>query len=143
MLLGSVTAKVLHDAECPVWTGTHLAEASTLAPSEVRHVICAVNFGPQSKRALRWASDFASAFGAKLTAMYAVPTSPANLPERYTYQWHDEARWGAEEMLCCLLFDSEDRRGCFDRAVRCGVQPGRRQSWRRFAHCIGRGCQES
>jgi nucleotide-binding universal stress UspA family protein len=25
-LLGSVTAKVLHDAECPVWTGVHLAQ---------------------------------------------------------------------------------------------------------------------
>lgn len=120
MLLGSVTAKVLHDAECPVWTGTHLAEASTLAPSEVRHVICAVNFGPQSKRALRWASDFASAFGAKLTAMYAVPTSPANLPERYTYQWHDEARWGAEEMLRCLLLDMKIDADAL--IVQCGVE---------------------
>jgi nucleotide-binding universal stress UspA family protein len=27
LLLGSVTAKVLHDAECPVWTGAHFAAA--------------------------------------------------------------------------------------------------------------------
>jgi len=26
-LLGSVTAKVLHDADCPVWTGVHLERA--------------------------------------------------------------------------------------------------------------------
>ncbi len=27
LLLGSVTAKVLHDAECPVWTAVHMAKA--------------------------------------------------------------------------------------------------------------------
>src|ERR1700758_4139158 len=26
-LLGSVVAKVLHDCDCPIWTGTHLEEA--------------------------------------------------------------------------------------------------------------------
>src|ERR1035437_3289032 len=29
-LLGSVTAKVLHDAECPVWTGVHLDQSPAL-----------------------------------------------------------------------------------------------------------------
>ena len=27
LLLGSVTAKVLHETQCPVWTGAHLQEA--------------------------------------------------------------------------------------------------------------------
>ena len=27
-LLGSVTAKTLHDAQCPVWTSAHLSESS-------------------------------------------------------------------------------------------------------------------
>lgn len=27
-ILGSITAKVLHDADCPVWTGVHLEEAA-------------------------------------------------------------------------------------------------------------------
>ena len=26
LLLGSVTAKILHDAECPVWTAAHVDE---------------------------------------------------------------------------------------------------------------------
>jgi hypothetical protein len=26
-LLGSVTAKVLHDADCPIWTGVHMEAA--------------------------------------------------------------------------------------------------------------------
>src|SRR5581483_4829420 len=29
LLLGSVTAKVLHDATCPVWTGVHMENAPT------------------------------------------------------------------------------------------------------------------
>jgi hypothetical protein len=32
-LLGSVTAKVLHDADCPVWTAAHVE-----ALSESRHI---------------------------------------------------------------------------------------------------------
>ena len=37
-LLGSVTAKVLHESHCPVWTGAHLEEAP---PGEfsIRHVL--------------------------------------------------------------------------------------------------------
>lgn len=106
LLLGSVSAKVLHDAECPVWTGTHVKDALAASPTEVRHVMCAVNFGPQSAKAVRWAADFASAFGAKLTVVHAVVGTPPNLPERYMFQWHGEAMGGAEERLRALLLAS-------------------------------------
>jgi nucleotide-binding universal stress UspA family protein len=105
-LLGSVTAKVLHDAECPVWTGTHLADAPALSPTEVCHVMCAVNFGPESVKAMRWAADFASEFGAKLTVVNAVLETPPSLPERYAFQWHGEAHCGAKERLRTLLLNS-------------------------------------
>jgi nucleotide-binding universal stress UspA family protein len=104
-LLGSVTAKVLHDANCPVWTGAHLAEPTIQAPTEIRHVMCAVDFGPQSQTTIRWAANFASEFGANLTAVHASLSTPPNLAQRYADQWHDEARWGAEERLRCLLLD--------------------------------------
>jgi len=105
-LLGSVTAKVLHDAECPVWTGTHLAEAPAANPAEIRRVICAVNFGPQSEKAVRWAADFASEFRADLTIVNAVLETPPNLPERYMFQWHEEADWGAKEQLRMMLLNT-------------------------------------
>src|ERR1035438_1854787 len=35
-LLGSVTAKVLHDAGCPVWTGPHLEEAPSYETIGIR-----------------------------------------------------------------------------------------------------------
>lgn len=71
-LLGSVTAKVLHDAGCPVWTGVHTDEEQV--PSKcagIRHVACGVDLGPQSGRVLQWASDLAAAFDARLTVIHA------------------------------------------------------------------------
>jgi nucleotide-binding universal stress UspA family protein len=105
-LLGSVTAKILHDAECPVWTGPHLAEPPALTPTDIRHVMCAVNFGPQSSKAVRWAAAFAAEFGAKLTVVHAVLETPPSLPDQYAFQWHGEAHCGAGERLRTLLLDS-------------------------------------
>jgi nucleotide-binding universal stress UspA family protein len=105
-LLGSVTAKVIHDADSPVWTVTHLAEIPAVEPSKVRHVMCAVDFGAESAKAIRWAADFAAEFGAKLTAVHSVSGTPPNLPDRYAFQWHQESHCGAEERLRVLLIDA-------------------------------------
>jgi len=102
-LLGSVTAKVLHDVECPVWTGAHLEKAA--APTAIRRVMCAVNFGPRTSDEIRWAAAFAAGSDAKLTVTNAVLDNPPNLPDRYLFQWHEEAHWGAEERLRNLLGD--------------------------------------
>ena len=72
-ILGSSTAKVLHDADCPVWTGVHLEDAPAIPSIPVRNVLCAVDLGSQSPKALAWASALASAFEAKLTLMHAMP----------------------------------------------------------------------
>jgi len=104
-LLGSVTAKVLHDAECPVWTGAHLEAPPAHQRCEIRNVLCAVDFGPQTRKTLYWAADLARALGAKLTAVHAVLETPPNLPDRYAFQWHEEARCGASERLHEMLLD--------------------------------------
>ena len=104
-LLGSVTAKVLHDAECPVWTTTHRAEPSAYSPTGVGRVMCAVKLGRQNSDAIRWASAFAAEVGANLTVNNVVLDQPPNLPERYMFQWHEEAHWGADEQLHTLLRD--------------------------------------
>src|SRR5579885_3898346 len=39
-LLGSVTAKVLHDAKCPVWTGPHMETAPPREAIRFRRVLC-------------------------------------------------------------------------------------------------------
>jgi hypothetical protein len=38
LLLGSVTAKVLHDAECPVWTGVHTADTVISGQVQLAHL---------------------------------------------------------------------------------------------------------
>jgi nucleotide-binding universal stress UspA family protein len=79
-LLGSVTAKVLHDARCAVWSGTRLQDA--LAPGatvgDIRHILCAIDFNPQTDTVLEWASGLACAYGARLSLMHVV--APRNDP---------------------------------------------------------------
>jgi len=76
-ILGSVTAKVLHDADCAVWTGVHLEHSPPLETIRFRKVRCAVDLGPQSARALRWASGFSSEHSAELIVVHAVPAAGA------------------------------------------------------------------
>ncbi len=76
-ILGSVTAKVLHDAECPVWTGVHLEEAAAADSIAIRNVMCAVDLGPHSRQTLCWAARLAAEFDAALALVHA--TAPLDL----------------------------------------------------------------
>ena len=70
-LLGSVTAKVLHGTECPVWTGAHVEE-SPVQEFAIRNVLCAVDFGPHSHKTVSWAAQMAAEFGARLTLAHVT-----------------------------------------------------------------------
>ena len=65
-LMGSVTAKVLHEAECPVWTDAHV-EVSRGQELPIRNVLGAVEFGPRADITVSWAAQVAAEFGARLT----------------------------------------------------------------------------
>jgi nucleotide-binding universal stress UspA family protein len=65
-LMGSVTAKVLHGTECPVWTGAHVQE-SPVQEFAIRNVLCSVEFGPRCDITVSWAAQLAAEFGARLT----------------------------------------------------------------------------
>jgi nucleotide-binding universal stress UspA family protein len=72
MLLGSVIAKVLHDANCAVFTSAHV-ESASLDGGLFRTVLCAVDLGSQNEQVLRWAADFSYCVGAKLILVNIVP----------------------------------------------------------------------
>ena len=74
-ILGSVTAKVLHDADCPVWTGVHMETPSSHAV-HFRQVTAAIDLGAQSERTLMWAARFAQDAGARLALVHAMPSVP-------------------------------------------------------------------
>ena len=61
MLLGSVTAKVLHDAACPVWTGVHVEETPPNSAAFER-IMCAVDLTDKSILAMQFASKLAHDF---------------------------------------------------------------------------------
>jgi nucleotide-binding universal stress UspA family protein len=79
MLLGSTTAKVINDAECPVLTSRH---AQTIAPRPLEHWewLCAVGLSSNSKRVLRYASQAAAQARAKLSIIHAVQAGDTDLP---------------------------------------------------------------
>jgi nucleotide-binding universal stress UspA family protein len=81
-LLGSVTAKVLHDASCAVLTGAHLEQVlhRDTAGCEFHHVLCAVDFDSQTDSVLDWGIGLSTAYGAKLSLVHIV--KPVHDPGR-------------------------------------------------------------
>ena len=68
-LLGSTTAKVLHDVSAAVWTGT----ASSLTCRPVyKSIVCALDESDEAEAVLRAAVAFARPFGAQLYLVHSV-----------------------------------------------------------------------
>jgi nucleotide-binding universal stress UspA family protein len=78
-LIGSVTAKVLHDVDIPVWTGPHLEQAAEWKSLAWSRVACAIDLGSHSAAVLRWAASMACGCGAELTIVHAIPSSSAGV----------------------------------------------------------------
>jgi len=88
-LIGSVTAKVLHDVDCPVLTGVHVEEQLLVKNVERHDVLCAIDLGPESREMLRWASQLAADCHTRLDVVYAVRALPGHSIEL-------SSDWGAE-----------------------------------------------
>jgi len=71
-LLGSVTAKVPHGTECPIWTGA-IVDESSAREFAIRNVLCAVDFRSHSSKTVSWAAEIAAEFGARLTLAHVTP----------------------------------------------------------------------
>lgn len=97
-ILGSVTAKVLHDADCPVLTGVHM---DTVTREEVRfrHVIAALDLGPQSERTLQWAAAFSERVHAHLTVVHATPSLEGRTAEYFDPNWRNALAVEARERI--------------------------------------------
>ena len=78
-LLGSVTAKVLHDVSVPVWTGTAAAVANHQVHTACKAIVCAVDGSAESEAILKAAAVIAESYGAHLSLVRVVQTpSPAS-----------------------------------------------------------------
>lgn len=77
-LIGSVTAKVLHDLDCPVWTDVHAGATPRLEDIHYRRILCAVDLLEQSRGVLDWASYLSEECSAELGIVHAVPAIEAD-----------------------------------------------------------------
>lgn len=98
-LLGSVTAKVLHDAKCPVWTAAHRAEPHLDSVLPYRTILCAVDETPDCSQPLMWAAEFAADCGARLRLVHVFP-GMANFPSA---EYREDMRRGAMERMEVLF----------------------------------------
>lgn len=73
LLLGSVTARVLDETDCPVFTGAHLEHAVAGRGTRFDTIVCAVDLGPKTEEIAEWASDFAATVGGRLFLLHIVP----------------------------------------------------------------------
>lgn len=81
-IVGSVTAKVLHDTHCAVWTSEHIEEIHSRHPGAPKTVVCAVDLAPEAGAVLLWAAETAANLQARLVVAHAIPSLEFN-PETY------------------------------------------------------------
>jgi len=101
LLLGSVTAKVLHDSEYPVWTGVHTPEFSSHAPDRFRLILCAIDRDLKDARVIGWAAEFGKRVGAEVRLIHVIPGDPTihEFTDRiYREQMFEAAREGVDQV---------------------------------------------
>jgi nucleotide-binding universal stress UspA family protein len=104
-LLGSVTAKVLHDAKCPVWTGPHMEEGDGRhsEPVEFRRILCAVDRTEDRFETAQWAARFAADCGASLSLVHVLPITTVRMGGVYfSPEWRVNLIREAHEWMCQL-----------------------------------------
>lgn len=83
-LLGSVTAKVLHDVSAAVWTGIGSAITEHAPAVPYKSVICALDDTEEAEAVLRAAAALAKSYQAKLALVHVLETPPATLEIDFT-----------------------------------------------------------
>ncbi len=81
-LLGSVTAKALHDCECAIWTGVHLEDPPPPVHTELKTILCAIELTPECAALLKYAKEIGLEAGAAVHIVHAVPSTDVR-PERF------------------------------------------------------------
>jgi nucleotide-binding universal stress UspA family protein len=79
LLLGSVTAKVLHDARCPVWTAAHTEDPELAKHLLPKNIMAAVDLVSLTAALLREYAALERDFKAKLRLVHAVPSADDSL----------------------------------------------------------------
>jgi nucleotide-binding universal stress UspA family protein len=119
MLLGSTTAKVMNDADCPVETSRH---AETIAPRPVEHRewVCAIGLGEDSERLLRYAHSATRDSDSHLRLVQVIPTSDPALPVQMD---PEKKAWREERQQTQARIDELQKRLGLDAEVEVAAGP--------------------
>jgi nucleotide-binding universal stress UspA family protein len=72
-LVGSVTAKVLNDVDCPVWTAAHVETLAAGRHVEWRNLVCTVDLSSETRHLIQTAQDLEGTCAATVRIVHAVP----------------------------------------------------------------------
>jgi nucleotide-binding universal stress UspA family protein len=110
LLLGSITAKVLHDLPRPIWTTAHKGDAPDRAHLEPQKLLCAVDGSLQSAGIMQSADALAKQLGASLRLVHVVPGMEAWPDRQMDMELEEEMRLSAksnvESMAASLGIDA-------------------------------------
>jgi nucleotide-binding universal stress UspA family protein len=98
LLVGSVTTKVLHTAECPVLAATEFEAGGR----EFGSILCAVDLGPASRRVLCSAAGLARRTGAALTVVHVAGAFGEAARDFVDPEWRSTVTLRLRETLATL-----------------------------------------
>jgi nucleotide-binding universal stress UspA family protein len=99
LLLGSVTAKVLHDIHCPVWTTAHTGEAPDRQHLALKKILCAVDGTPECANVMQFAASLSKDLGASLRLVNVVPGIEAWPERQIDIEFEEQLRSNAKERM--------------------------------------------
>lgn len=101
LLLGSTTAKLLHDSAVPLWTASPVALNQEKPHVPCRSIVCAVDSSEESASVVVAGNSIAKRFGASLSLVRATPPVPG-FPEIDVSGYQKELADAAEQELAEL-----------------------------------------
>lgn len=111
LLLGSVTAKVLHDVSCPVLTSAHEFDPALVPATGYRSIVCAVDLNQEADAILKAAGFLAQAYGARLCLAHIESASlwerrqapsAESIRQAFRQAWSAEGKKELETKVCML-----------------------------------------
>ena len=108
-LIGSVTAKILHDLSCPILTGVHMEQPPHHLPLAFTNIACAVDLDSHGQETLTWATRFAGDFHAQLNVVHAIPALEPGFEIPFGGDWKSDvanlARQDLEKLVAATGSD--------------------------------------
>jgi nucleotide-binding universal stress UspA family protein len=102
LLLGSVTMKVLHDVNCPVWTHSAFKQGDEAQGFGVNRIVCSLELTEEATSLLRFVRGLAEDFGAEVRLVHNVPGLQSRPAKYLDIDLHRYLRQAAVEEISKL-----------------------------------------